>query len=108
MRKCIIPRWLRGSFSGNQKTLRSFHILFNLRISQANSVTDVLISVILNAMGHVSYIYVSVLTESLPTVPATEQLPPICNASIFRANFLSFSQIQNGQSVFCLSYDTPG
>lgn len=71
MGKSIIPRWHQGNLAGNQKTPRSSDIPFNPMIPQANSITKVLASVITNAMGHVDYIYVSVLTlsHSLQSLP---------------------------------------
>lgn len=100
MGKSIIQ--LQGNLAKNQKTLRSSHIPFNPKIPQANSITNVLASVITNAMGHIDCIYVFVLTLSHCPQSLPEQLPPICNAFIFRLNFLRFNQVQKEESSFFL------
>ena len=73
MRKPIITRCLRHHLAGDQKVWQKW-------------VSNVLASVNKCYETGRSYLNIYCVSESRPPVPATEQLPPICNASIFRVN----------------------
>lgn len=73
MRKPIITRYLRHHLAGDQKAWQKW-------------VYNVLASVTKCYGTDRSYLNIYRASESWPPVPSTEQLPPICNASIFRVN----------------------